>query len=281
MEAEAYLIVGTSGSGKTEAAKILSKKWKKPVIWMDQNFEGFQDEKKLREVKSSTIVVDDIIQPSEKETLRIKRLLNVYKRHNENHVVCITHSVVRNNLMSLVSYFDRFLFTSHPNNEPSLDRLLKTLKYPLREDVLKDWNYYKSKAFYLALNADDRDHSVLSRKDLEPFNEENDEKKLKKMITVLENYMNGKEAKLILEFIASNVSISLISEDDFCVYLKTRKKPLVKISMLDYVNVLSDESKNPDSSIILLHKYLIKRCTFPSLFLKNKRLKGLTLKKKK
>ena len=111
--ARSYLILGSTGTGKTYYARSIAGRSSLPTYVINGKEEDFPSEKfehityqdfseDPEEYSNILLVIDDVVRPSDFEAKVINEILVKHKRHENITVFCLAHALERNNLHSLI-----------------------------------------------------------------------------------------------------------------------------------------------------------------------------------
>lgn len=149
------LIIGRSGTGKSSLLKKLVANFpKNRCIYLinvkgqevSEYTKGRQPEKikVLKKIqagekveKRSLIILEDLIKLNAKESDSVRQLLNYTAHHRLCKVYCVTHTIYKTGIYSLLPLFHYIIFTSSPSNVPIVRAALATFK--LEKPVLNKW----------------------------------------------------------------------------------------------------------------------------------------------
>ena len=140
------LIIGRSGSGKSFYVKDLLQKIQKSsegkkthIYTINVNSREYLDifKKRIKTItlnelklikEPSYVIVEDVISMNAKENALLRLLINKYCHHSFLKVFIITHSIHKNGVFSLLSFFHYVVFTGAISNLPILRVTLNYFK---------------------------------------------------------------------------------------------------------------------------------------------------------
>jgi len=87
--------------------------------------------------KRSLIILEDLIKLNAKESDSVRQLLNYTAHHKMCKIYCVTHTIYKTGIYSLLPLFHYIVFTSSPSNVPIVRSTLSTFK--VDKPVLDNW----------------------------------------------------------------------------------------------------------------------------------------------
>lgn len=261
---------------------------------------------RLRKTKlNSLVLVEDIIHLSTSEEKNLRLSLNYDAHHKRQKIFCVTHSIYKTSVWSLLPFFHYIIFTSSASNLPVIRACLKIF-FKVENSIILNWlHQFKELGkeqkdayfyfdcgtvkFYFSKNLFDSAASRLlsdttnvssaapsSQRTGEPDNEENLELKKKllesKFEKFCETHPSKSQATAIFSILINCIDLNLIREHDLTIAFQSKKRTTanMRISLVDYISLLLDsEQKKPNTDFLVLHNYLSKFCTIPSMFILN------------
>jgi hypothetical protein len=266
---------------------------------------------------NSTIIFEDIIYLTPADEKLLRKCLNYDAHHKAQKIFCVTHSVHKTAVWSLLPFFHYLIFSNSPSNKPLIRTCLKTV-FKMHDTSVENWltqflnlgkgdenkNCYfyfdtKLMTFYYTpdlLNAGFNSRQ-LSEKSTVPnvmlgsvnsaLEQEREKLEIKK--NLLENkfekftdsFILKNQANAVFSILINCLNLTLVREHDLTISFQSAlTKKTKRISLVDYVLTLLDpENKKPNQDLLVLHKYLESFCNIPSLFINNSYFKAFPLKK--
>ena len=282
-----YLLIGPSSSGKTNLAKQITDSHKQKTLAVnDRDGDSPFNEKlpwtELENLKDSAVVVEDLISLSKQQLDQLKYLLN-YKGHhdNVNPIVLITHSIVANGMSQLLPYITRLIFSASPNCLSSIKRALSYYGFS-KEEIDEHLVKFKDRLrpfLFFELGIISRDFSVFSLggAKMKPENENENESDWKRIASetsqnLFRHLLDPPMAQTIFDMLIPHIKEKSFNHHDLSVAMVSKKsKRLLKISLVDYIDSLIDNTKIPSKDLLSFHFYMKKRVLIPESFIKNKK----------
>jgi hypothetical protein len=159
------LIIGRSGTGKSSLLKKLLDNFPKNRFVYLINVKGAEiaeysrgrPGEKIKIVKKlssggenfqkdSFIILEDLIKLNSKEADSVRQLLNYTAHHKRCKVFCVTHTIYKTGIYSLLPLFHYIVFTSSPSNVPIARSVLGTFK--IDKPVLGRWILFIKNGLY-------------------------------------------------------------------------------------------------------------------------------------
>lgn len=291
------LIIGKSASGKTTLIKsILSKSLKlkpktnvytvnvKSSEYSDQVFKI--DFEQLNTVpKHAIIVIEDVISLTPFQAKTLREAINFNAHHKKQKIFVITHHVYKTNIYQLIPYFNYVIFTSATSNLPILKLVLQYSQ--IEKTQLDSWvSFFQKKSQPFAYFIFDSElHSFyradtisdLQKKKFTNVEGISNQSKPSKddLIIRFETFVNNdihKQSATTIFSILVNALTSLDNINPIDLSLKCQSNSkTISISLVDYVMSLLNTSARLNKYNVFLHKYFMKLCKIPIMFIKNKR----------
>jgi len=148
------LIIGRSGTGKSTLLKKLLENYPKKVcvylvnVKSGEAFEytkGRSSEKifhckigGLEKInRGSVVIVEDLITMGTKDGDSLRHLLNYTAHHRFCKIFCVTHTIHKTGIYSMLPLFNYVIFTSSPSNVPIVRLTLMAFK--IEKPQLENW----------------------------------------------------------------------------------------------------------------------------------------------
>jgi GTPase SAR1 family protein len=288
------IYVGTSGSGKTmhmlKYVKSNYKRCRKYVLNDTSNlakkfksFEAVDWDFEFAKIRNSVLICEDLICLSSKQLLLLATFVNVLRRHQDNTCVLITHALRGNNLYSLVQHMNFFVFLSGRANISNFNVVCTIFKIP--EDIQargQDFFLHPPGKYYsLILNTETFELTITdpyynkvsgpNNKEVNMSSSVQKSQMLDQIQNVLKPFPNGAQLFAFASFLVNNLPPQYINPDLSVKGIGKNRKS-VRVSLIDYINVVSSESSPMSKAMLGLHSFLLSKLTIPHLFIKNKHL---------
>jgi GTPase SAR1 family protein len=304
-EHTACLLVGRSSTGKSSLVRTILKQFKdfsKPCYIV--NDRNRKTSKFVRisfpqlldpDLHHATVVVEDIVNATPAQFRILAEVLNVGVHHRRlSPTICVTHSVIKQNIHALLPFFTRIYFSGCKSSIPSLRNVLQHFGFQKEEKEFHVRNLIANKTpwSHYVLHVD----QLVIEKVQYPFEEGSDDeedgkkgKKKKKMhvsarealtqknaLRYFSVLKNSKEAMACWDLIYCKLEKRNIDPHSLEITLQTKggKRAPVTISLISYVAALVDtDGKVPAShEIAKFHQYCQteKAIKLPSVFVLNR-----------
>ena len=300
------LMLGCSGSGKTFGLKqvlryLLTLNKRTPVYTInvkDVEYVGefgthlninFADIDRIRE--HSVVVVEDLINLTNKEEVSLRQLLNWHAHHKQLKIFCVSHNIFKTKLFNTVAYFQYIVFSSALSNIKLLKNCLTY--YQIEPEIQQKWQskfrmfkgqvgvYFifdtKKRIFYATNNlANSGASRVIGQADLdaETDSDKGREQIQKRFDFFFKGRKNFDQASAVFSILINCLDPKNLNPVDLTMQFNS-KEGLKKISVVDYVNSLLDAhpKQRPSPSHIVIHNYIATHCKIPDIFLLNRHFK--------
>ena len=101
------------------------------------SFHGIKNAK-----KNSVIIVEDVINMKKDEEIDLRKAINYTVHHNKCKLFCVSHTITKTGIYSMMSLFNYIIFTGSPSNLPVMRTCLRYFKIE-NETVAKWLNFVK------------------------------------------------------------------------------------------------------------------------------------------
>lgn len=316
------LIIGRSGTGKSSLLKQLVQRLPKDRSLYLVNVKN--DEKEtyerlhpggsdrvtstslcgLERISSrSMVIVEDIIAMKEKEQTNLREAVNYTAHHKKCKLFCVTHTVFKTGIFSLMPLFHYIVFTSSPANGPVIrqtfaqfgiskseaDGLVHRMEEKTRElqqtlGTQKDSRciMYFFDCTHMVVGYTRDSFSRGQTFTLQPLElsggDKLDHPAAKPFKSLFEAFFpNNETARAILHFIqSSKTACALLDASNltFTFPSRNKAKPPKIVSLIDYVATALDKTKLPRPEERLLHIFLSSRCHLPQSVVLNSKLRA-------
>lgn len=298
------LIIGKSASGKTTLIKSILKKSIRPTTNVytlnvksseyakisDQVFNI--DFEQLNTVpKHSIVIIEDVISLTPFQAKTLREAINFNAHHKKQKIFVVTHHVYKTNIYQLIPYFNYVVFTSSISNLPILKLILQYSQ--IDKQTLEEWAAFftkKTKPFaYFIFDSEQQSFyradtlADLRKRNFKSIDGISNQSKPSKddLIIRFDSFVNNdihKQSASTIFSILINALASLenINPIDLSLQCQSDNKT-ISISLVDYVMSLLDKSTKLTKFNVFLHKYFLKRCKIPMMFIKNKRYHSIKI----
>ena len=285
--AQAYIVIGSSGSGKTFLANSVANASSLPTYVINGNDHDFNSERfehitynefndDIDDFKNSILIIDDVVRPSDFESKVINEILVKHKRHSNITVFCLAHALEKNNLHSLIQHFDYVVFTNNVKNTPVF-KVYITRYCPKDKQLCKNiWDNFISKdeykTHYLRYNNKESKFEII---DIKCNVLQNTESKLRQEIYryIEPNNDYIKESMALFDYLIKKLPPGSVSEDDHILKLKNPDTSEIKeVNIVDivYWPPRKKLDREPPNNVITAFQSLQKLYNIPHCFLGNR-----------
>ncbi len=265
---------------------------------------------------NSTIIFEDIIYltPANEKTLR--QCLNFDAHHKAQKVFCVTHSVQKTAVWSLLPFFHYLIFSNSPSNKPVIRTCLKTV-FKMDASIVENWlvqflaltkTNKESKNCYFYFDTSlmkfyftsDLLNSITNSRQLSDTStipdlssgrvdalaaQEKEKNELQKTFLeskfdkFTETHLLRAQAAAVFSILINCLNLSLVRDHDLTISFQSNLvRKTKRISLVDYILCLLDSAGNPPSQdLLVLHNYLKTFCNIPSIFVSNPHFKAAPL----
>jgi hypothetical protein len=225
----------------------------------------------------------------------LRTALNYDAHHKRQKIFCVSHSIYKNSMWSLLSFFHYIIFTSAPSNVPVIRFTFNYFKIekPQFEDWLKEYlkvgkGGKKGVYFYfdcvkmtfnVSLNTRFTDKKILgtlgetkSESTTSLVGSEEHRKKLQlKFETLIDSFEWQAQAKAIFSIIVNCLNSNLIREHDLSFAFKSSKNKhlSIRFSLVDYITSLLTNGASVTKPLLAFHNYVKTFCHIPVIFCRN------------
>jgi hypothetical protein len=244
--------------------------------------------------KKACVVVEDIIHITKKEEVKLRNAINYQAHHKIQKIICASHAIYKNQIYSLLAFFNFVIFTSALSNVPTIRNVFNYFK--VEADQIQAWlEEYKKvgkgrHGIYFFFDCEKMTFNVslnmLFKNILcigilgAPQESTNSETKNNTDIKFLQtrfekfvaNFPLKNEAASIFSIIINCINPNFLRPHDLTIIFfvdKTRKAKKL-ISVVDYINFLLSEIETPSANLIALHRFVQSFCYIPKIFIRNK-----------
>lgn len=241
--------------------------------------------------KRACVVVEDIIHITKKEEVKLRNAINYQAHHKIQKIICASHAIYKNQIYSLLAFFNFVIFTSAVSNVPTIRNVFNYFK--VEADQVQKWlDEYKKigkgrYGIYFYFDCEKMTFNV-SMKML--FNElkcigvlgtnlvqdsevkNNDIKFLQSRFEkFVANFPLKNEAASIFSIIINCINPNFVRSHDLTIIFFVDKSKRAKklISVVDYINFLLAEYEKPTPNLLALHRFVQSFCYIPKIFVRN------------
>lgn len=251
---------------------------------------------------NSFVVVEDIIGLKLTENFDLRQILNFKVHHDSLRMYLISHSIYKTNIFSLLGYFGCIIISGSKSNLSLIRNLGLYFKFEKKDmqkhenhmlnkdpNIINDYYIMKvseKKLFYansindlLSNNFSDTFTDSNSKNETNtvnsssPSSEESTISYTKKeyferFVFLLNGYRFKAAAISIASIIINYINLTKVRLEDLTISFTTKKNKHF-LPLLDYLHCLLSFKAKPNKSIILFHKFIIKKCNIPIMYVKN------------
>ena len=279
-------------------AKVYSKSFKggKETVLKLDSFD------QLPETKArSLVLVEDIINMSKDDEKRLRRVLNYDAHHKRQKIFCVSHSIHKTSIWSLLPFFHFIIFTSAASNIPVIRFTLNYFKIDKAQlnswlerftalggggklgtyfyfDCLKmSFNKAANTAFtqrtLIGVAGTLSDESPTAGTNATTLQETAElRKRLKdKFDSLVEAFSARAQASAVFSLLLNSLNPTLVRERDLTFAFRSVKRGSeVRLSLVDYVTTLLTREASAPKPLVAFHNYAKKLCHIPKIFCLNK-----------
>ena len=311
-----------SGSGKSAFLKLLLRKYSaEPKLQRDvylinvaegemKNYAKYAKNTKFSKIDfqnlpkcttGSVIIVEDIINMGKRDEQILRHSLNYDAHHRKQKIICISHSIHKNSIWSMLPFFHHIVFSSAPSNSPVIRFALNYFK--IEKPVISNWiEKFRNRAklgIYFFFDSQKMTFNVMHESVFQTGkfsilghtgnNETAKSKKLSLKQTMeekFEKFVSGQEFRVqaiaLFGLLINCIDLTLIREHDLTMAFASTAEnySTIRISLVDYIACLLSKDAVPNSRLLTLHNYLSKLCRIPKMFIINSKFLRLHLSNK-
>ena len=93
--------------------------------------------------KNSIIIVEDVISMKKEEEIELRNAINYTVHHKKSKLFCVSHTITRTGIYSMVGLFNYIVFTGSPSNLPVMRTCLRYFK--IENETVTKWLTYVKK----------------------------------------------------------------------------------------------------------------------------------------
>lgn len=264
------------------------------------NIKHFKLESLNKVPNKAFLIVEDIVFMTGKQELGLRHCLNYDSHHKSIKLFCVSHTIHKTKIFSMLPLYHFIVFTSGKSNVPVLRFTFDFFKI---DKETRDWWLQEfgrlgrqglyfifdcaSVGFYWSCDFLRTCFPLTDRRFCEPAASvryedspaNGREQTVKRFEKFVEGHPNKAKARALFSVCAR--STAKIDPYDFTVAFAARSGPAKKVSVVDYIHSLLSERDSGDTDLSVLHKYFTEKhsCVFPKSFIANPRYAAKELKK--
>lgn len=247
--------------------------------------------------KNALIIVEDIINMSKNDEKLLRTALNYDAHHKRQKIFCVSHSIYKNSMWSLLSFFHYIIFTSAPSNVPVIRFTLNYFKIekPQFESWLRDYLslgrggkqgiYFFFDCVKMSFNISTNTQFTLRRllgvvgggeesstATTSVVGSEEHRKKLQvKFDTLIDSFQWQAQAAAIFSILVNCLNSALIREHDLSFAFRSikQKHVSIRLSLVDYITSLLTSDAPVTRPLLAFHNYAKTYCHIPVFFCRN------------
>lgn len=256
--------------------------------------------------EGSLLLIEDIIYLEKKEEKKIREILNYHAHHKRLKVFCISHTVYKTSIWSMLPLFHYILFTGAVSNSPVVRNVLIDF-FRLEKKQAERWLEHfgrlarqtsTRKVFYF--DCSNMSFGYTESPDLEPpyvvlgVAGDNVDKPLENADAASEKLSSMREAffkitqdspcknraRSLFSIIVAFLPPQAVNEKDLSFRFGRRNASdeEISVSLVDYiVNLIDANGEKPDSKQAALHAFVSRRCNIPKLFKANRHFSSASI----
>jgi hypothetical protein len=235
------------------------------------NFEHI-DYDDLSDLENAFVIVEDLVRPTEAEFKSLQNLLVKRKRHNNLYTHMLAHSILKNNLNSLMPHFDFVVFTNSGKNVQVFKTYASRHCAQDPETSMHVWNHFVSespKTHYLVYDVARGVWSTVDEKGSELDSRETELRK--RVLQFVRPFGSMEESMALFDFLIGCLPSGSLDKD-LIIRLRDSDRKKYSVSLLDVIGYCCDKNNRvpPSSDIVEVFKLLQKMYGVPYLFVINK-----------
>jgi len=232
------------------------------------------------DVKKGSIIFEDVLLLSPTQREVIKQVLNYNCHHyGLGNVIIISHSVTGTGIFGILSFLTKVIFTACKSNTRNLSVVLEFYKFPKhqKEKCLREFKSSQEQYLPFILDVDASKLSKDENAEAPPeSNKKNIDRDQNPDLNNVRAYVNllphPKMSTAIFDLITSCLSRNLSNNGMIIRVRGGRSQKTYKFNLIDYITLLVSSEEYVDKGYLLLHKFIMRKCRLPKIFIKNKQL---------
>ena len=245
---------------------------------------------------NSCLIVEDIVFLTVKEEQTLRRIINYDSHHKKVKIFCVSHTIHKTKIYSMLPLFHYIVFTAAASNVPVARNTLDFFKMDknVTEMWLDEFKRNQGEGNYLVINcstlklflstdflttfqllrdSEGRGPSILDRDAAGGFDSEIDSKQVEKDFQkLLEGHALKALACAVFSILIKNLKPSFFDPKDFTVSFRSLQGTIKKASIVDYILCLVSTDDTPSEDIKVVHNFLSRdqKYIIPRAFYRNK-----------
>jgi hypothetical protein len=251
--------------------------------------------------KKSCVVVEDIIHISKKDEIKLRNAINYQAHHKIQKIICASHAIYKNQIFSLLAFFNFVIFTSAVSNVPTIRNVFNYFKVE-SEQINKWMGEYKKLGMgrhgvYFYFDCEKMTFNVsftmLFKKikiigilgdefSSSSKSESTDDGNVKFMQAQFEKFVGNlpikNEASSVFSIIINCINQKVIRPHDLTIIFSTNggagknKKSQKLISLVDYIIFLLSPREEISAPLLAVHRFVQSFCYIPKMFMRNEKI---------
>lgn len=247
--------------------------------------------------KKSCVVVEDIIHISKKDEIKLRNAINYQAHHKIQKIICASHAIYKNQIFSLLAFFNFVIFTSAVSNVPTIRNVFNYFKVE-SEQINKWMGEYKKLGMgrhgvYFYFDCEKMTFNVsftmLFKKvkligilgdEFSNSKPESEDGNIKLMQATFEKFVGNlavkNEASSVFSIIINCINQKFIRPHDLTIIFSNinskHKKSLKLISLVDYIIFLLSPAEEISAPLLAVHRFVQSFCYIPKMFMRNEQI---------
>ena len=265
------------GTGKTFFSTTVASISSLPKYVVNGSLADFPESKfthidydDLEDLENCFVIIEDVVRPSDAEAKILNNLLVKIKRHKHVVIHMLMHSIVKQNLSSLVQHFDVIVFSHCFKTRAVFKYYAKRHYAGDPEGALRIWDSFiasSSKTHYLMYNVPLNRFTIVDSKGLIILDKENEIRMI--VERCMRPFPNHLESLSLFEFLFAALPAGSLDLD----LTLTVKTPLGEktVSIIDLLGFVTnpDSPDPPNYDIVRVFHVLQDLYSVPYLFIRN------------
>lgn len=247
--------------------------------------------------KKSVLIVEDIVYMTPKEEQKLRHCLNYDSHHKSIKLFCVSHTIHKTSMFSMLPLFHYLVFTATASNIPVARFTFNFFKLekPVIQDWLSEFKKRKKPGEYLIMDCSNlklygsdnfletcyflhdsvpksgTGAAAAADSDLSGPMTGESERNEKRFEKFFDGHSQRSLAVAVFSVIARSLNSKFLDQKDFTLKFKTRDGLDKKISLVDYIACLLHPSEEPSRDLKVAHNFLQNNemCVLPKYMIKN------------